>query len=216
MPSLRDMINKSNAVKAEPVVPVKPPIISETPKVEEGLTAVPIIAPQLEPHPPTSEPAPVGNSVMNRLRSQIAAKKPVIISEPKLASEIPNDMGKQLEAYEQVVKALPSLTSTLPTEGPVADLEKMRANLKYLAENIEQKDLVGQVIRTIAVQLKSNPAIGDGMVDSDFDLIVRGLRKAYMVAARKKTETRGKAIAKTKEVDEISAMFKDAGINLDF
>lgn len=192
MPTLRELIDAEKAKKATPVA-----------------QAIAPVQPQLVTAPETAEAKPItpmqvaqGGSVLNRLRATPIAK-----DEPPI---IPLALVKVEEPTQVIVE--PVLTS----EGPVADLAKLRENLKFLAENIEQKELVGQVVRTIAVQMKSNPAIFEGLVDSDFDLVVRGLRRAYMIAARNKTDKRTKAAAKTSEIDEIATMFKDAGINLDF
>lgn len=108
----------------------------------------------------------------------------------------------------------PEITIEAPIvpAGPSADIAQLRANLDYLAANIDQRELVGQVVRTIAVQLKSNPVLGEGMVDADFDLLIRGLRKCYIVAARNKSEKRVAKAAKSADADEIGDMMKDLGI----
>lgn len=108
----------------------------------------------------------------------------------------------------------PEITIEAPIvpAGPSADIAQLRANLDYLAANIDQRELVGQVVRTIAVQLKSNPVLGEGMVDADFDLLIRGLRKCYMVAARNKSEKRVAKAVKSADADEIGDMMKDLGI----
>lgn len=94
------------------------------------------------------------------------------------------------------------------------EVERLRNNLTYLANNIEQKELVAQVVRTIAVQLKNNPEITPFMSNGDVDLVVRGLRAAYKTAARKKTEIKEKKTEKTRGMDELEAAFKDVGLDL--
>lgn len=194
MPTLREMVEAAKAKKTTPIVapPVQPQL--EPQLVTEIAKAKPIVPMQ------TAQ----GGSVLNRLRATPQAPPK---DEPTI---LPLDLVKAEEPLQFIVGPV------VPSEGPVTDLAKLRENLKFLAENIEQKDLVGQVVRTIAVQLKSNPAIAEGMIDSDFDLVVRGLRKAYMIAARNKTEKRVKTAAKNSELDEINNMFKAAGVNLDF
>lgn len=68
------------------------------------------------------------------------------------------------------------------------DVESLRNDLTYLANNIEQREIVGQVVRKIAQQLRQTPELTPYMTDADMDLMVRGLRSAYSIAARKKTE----------------------------
>lgn len=93
------------------------------------------------------------------------------------------------------------------------DTTALRANLEYLANNIEQQELVGQVVRTIATQLKQSPELTPFVSNSDMNLIVRGARFAYNIAARKKTEVK-EAKGKAKgNADELNAMFKAAGFD---
>jgi hypothetical protein len=94
------------------------------------------------------------------------------------------------------------------------DIATLRRNLDYLAEHIEHKELVGQVVRNIAAQLQENPQFSSQMADADFNLIVRGLRKSFNTAARKKSEGVAKKKASDNETSEILEMLKGAGISL--
>jgi hypothetical protein len=97
-----------------------------------------------------------------------------------------------------------------------ANIEELKSNLKYLAENIENRELVAQVVRTIALQLKNNRELTPHMANSDVNLMVRGLKAAYATAAFKKQEKSEKRTKTQKGADELSAMFKDAGIDFKF
>lgn len=100
------------------------------------------------------------------------------------------------------------------TNAGVADLGSLKQNLIYLANNIEQKELVGQVVRTIAVQLVNSPELTPHMTNADVNLVVRGLRSAYSIAARKKQDTKDARVKKSADTSELSAMFKEAGLSL--
>jgi hypothetical protein len=94
----------------------------------------------------------------------------------------------------------------------VVDTIELKRNLEYLANNIEQKELVGQIVRTIALQLKQSPELTPYMTDANVDLVVRGLRRSYSIVARKKSEAAEKRKSGSKNNDELTAMFRDAGL----
>jgi hypothetical protein len=94
----------------------------------------------------------------------------------------------------------------------IIGLEELRHNLTYLANNIEQKELVGQIVRTIAQQLANSPELTPYMTNADVNLMVRGLRRGYQIAARKKAEQKEARASKTKDTSELAQAFKDAGL----
>lgn len=98
------------------------------------------------------------------------------------------------------------------TNDGVVDTEQLRRNLTYLANNIDQKELVGQIIRTITAQLKANTSLVKHMGDGDFDLMVRALRRSYTIVARKKSENIEKKKSVSKDVADMASAFKDAGL----
>jgi len=98
------------------------------------------------------------------------------------------------------------------TDGKI-DVETLRTNLVYLANNIEQPEMVGQVVKKIAMQLKQSPELVPFMKDADFDLIVRGARSAYKIAARKKAEQRDSKAKGKKDNSALEAEFKAAGLD---
>lgn len=98
------------------------------------------------------------------------------------------------------------------TNDGVVDTESLRRNLEYLANNIDQKELVKDIVRTIAVQIKENPGLMAHMAHADMDLMVRGLRRSYAIVARKKSEVRENKSAKSAVENELAAAFKDAGL----
>lgn len=103
-------------------------------------------------------------------------------------------------------------TNTPQPNGKI-DTTELRRNLEYLANHIEQKELVGQIVRTIAVQLKQSPELTPYMSDADVDLVVRGLRRAYAIVARKKSEARDAKTNRGKVDADLAQQFKDAGLD---
>lgn len=99
------------------------------------------------------------------------------------------------------------------TNDGVANIEELKKNLAYLANNIENPALVGQVVRTIAQQIANSPELTPHMSRGEVNLMVRGLRMSYQVAAMKKQEKVDAKVAKSKGSAELGQMFKDAGLD---
>lgn len=148
-------------------------------------------------------------------------------------AEIPNEIQRPNIIQEQptqvLVSAIPEETAfpaisqntTTPTDRHDAkindgtvDVESLRKNLEYLALNIEQKELVGNVVRTIAMQLRSQPELIPYMKEADVDLVVRGLRRSYNVAVRAKTEKAEKKGKSTALDAELAGVMRDIGFKL--
>lgn len=100
------------------------------------------------------------------------------------------------------------------TNDGAIDPSELKRNLEYLANNITQKELVGQIIRTIAIQLRQNPQLTPFMTDADVDLVVRGIRAAYEIAARKRAEKSETKRKSTKLDIDIGEMLKSGGLDL--
>jgi hypothetical protein len=100
------------------------------------------------------------------------------------------------------------------TNDGAIDVEELRRNLDYLANNIEQKELVGQVVRTIATQLHKNTSLQKFMRDSDVDLVVRAVRSSYQIAARKKTEKAESKKTNTAQMTQLQDAMKELGLDL--
>ncbi len=187
-----------------------------------------------------AQPAPQGNGqgTLARLRQSAGAQKPPVSALDKLkgqqrVAEKRQDKPQNAQAAE-VIPPEPRNDAIAPatignglspapashvsgleeTKAKYAiDLGELKKNLEYLAENIEQKELVGQVVRTIMVQLKEKPELHPFVLDQDIDLLVRGFRRAYAVAARAKNEKRTKSEARSALQGEFASAMKDAGID---
>ena len=123
---------------------------------------------------------------------------------------IRNDAGGTKSAEVTPAVSIPEVAGELP-EGVI----ELKKNIAFLSANIEQKELVGQVVRTILVQLRRNPQFSTHMVDTDFDVITRGFRRSAVIAARKKTEKREATAAKKKDKSEFSDFMDSSNFSMD-
>lgn len=195
MASLKEILAKQAAEKAAREL------------VAKASSDAPIAA---APNPSPPAPAPVKKSLA-------FLKKPAANVSPPPVSTVPEKVvsTSQPPLEQATVPALPVQLTEAPKDLTDAGVAELRRNLEYLAQNIDQREIVGQVVRTIAVQLAENPQFSTSMVNADFDLLVRGLRASHKVAAYKKTEkTTTRAKAKV-DVDEFSNFMKDSGFSLD-
>lgn len=140
----------------------------------------------------------------NKTQSAASSVLPAVPKEKDI-SHIPPAESKQLPPAETAVPE--------KKNDGIIDTSELRRNLEYLANNIEQKELVGQIVRTIAKQLKDAPELCSFMLEADVDLMVRGLRRSYSVVARKKSETKDAKEKSKKGSAELDRAFKDAGLD---
>lgn len=131
-------------------------------------------------------------------------------SNQKLSSEI--EKPTPLQSDGNIASPSQQVDAQKTNDG-TANIEELKRNLAYLANNIENKEMVGQVVRTIASQLKNSPELCPGMTNADVNLVVRGARMAYQVAATRKQEKADVKKSKSKDTEALDAFFKDAGIN---
>lgn len=129
-----------------------------------------------------------------------------LMDEKKNVQDISPTKGSELSASQAADQA--------KTNDGVANIEELKRNLAYLANHIENKDLVGGVIRTIGQQLKNSPELTPMMTNADVNLVVRGFRMAYQIAAMKKQEKVDNRKAKSKDDDALGAFLRDAGLDL--
>lgn len=94
-----------------------------------------------------------------------------------------------------------------------AELTEFKRQLAYLEANIEQKELIGQVVRSIMMMWRKNPQFSSSMTNAEEDIVCRGFMRAFNVAARRKTEEQGKKTAKKATVSELDELMRGAGFN---
>lgn len=188
--------------KPKPVEPTNGPADTET---APGTTI-----------PETTTPPLVEQSRPLTLAEKLRARTQHV-QVPQLAQErvyVPEKTPIQAVQNTEILQSSASQTADAQkTNDGTANIEELKRNLAYLANNIENKDLVADVIRTIAVQIKNYPELFPHMTRGDVNLMVRGLRMAYQTAAMKKQEKKSSVKKNDAAVMEISQMMKDAGID---
>lgn len=159
------------------------------------------------------------------------AKAPTIrgISEVTVAGAVPDgkvELAGQISpgAFEHVAKQFAGNAGS-GDSGDIAgggatnlgiheSLDTLRKSLAYLADNIEYPEVVASTVRTLGQQLKEKPELAAFMLNGEFDLLVRGFRRAYQTASRQKTEQREKKASKVKGASEFENIFNDMDIKL--
>lgn len=131
--------------------------------------------------------------------------KPVLLEET--SSQVPIATSET-----KITSASQSADAQKTNDGQVNVVE-LKSNLKYLADNIENPELVKDVVRTIAMQIAQRPELAKHMLRGEVNLMVRGLRQSYNQAAMKKQE---KSVGKKKvdkDVSELEDMMKGMGVS---
>ena len=140
-------------------------------------------------------------AVNSNTENSVGQNQPVQQTENKTVSE----PIKELSA-SQTADALKQNDGT-------ANIAELKSNLEYLAANIENGPLVKDIVRTIATQVAQHPEIAKHMTRGEVNLMVRGLRSSYQVAAMNKQEKVDKKKKTDKGVDEIAQFMKDSGFS---
>jgi hypothetical protein len=159
------------------------------------------VAPVQTPTPPGPPPA----------RPAVVEEKPVT-SSPSGATN-----GQAVPALSQPPQGtgtLPVQQQGLPATFTEDETETLKKNLAFLAANLDEKEIIGQVLRTTVKQIQEHPELNAVLIDSDFDLIVAAARRSMKFAVRKKEEKSDKRTAKKQGADELAAFLKDNGIEL--
>ena len=184
------------------------------------------------PLPATSVPAENRPSVSAQPEPPQAPSSPP--AEPKsrgLLSRFGGSNGKAGDAVESVPGNNTTSTRTghdvvppqvaSPSPAPVAspvltedETENLRKNLAFLAANLDEKEVIGQVLRTTVRQIQQHPELNAIMIDSDFDLIVAAARRSMKYTARRKEEKSDAKAKKAGQKAELDQWLKDQGIDL--
>ena len=214
MASLRDLIDKQKQLKAQKEAEKSP-----LPNGEYKGVIVQI------PQTPPTEATPLRQSIRRFGKKGGESKNAPAVGTVNLVEKKPqtSSMPYTRESQQSAVSSSPERMFETPLQEAVkaakVDLphntvEDLRQNLAFLAANIENKDLVKQAVRTVAGMLAANPQFSTQMPmqRSDFNLLVKGVRRSYEMAARKKAqrqETRQKSEA---DQDEVMRLLKDLDI----
>lgn len=237
--SLRDLINKSKQEKAnanissQTVQPQAEQKAAQETKSTIGTVATQVIntntAGNIQPAVVEQGP-PKGLTglALIRWKKENAAKlsKFATNTGPDSAAKIPDGAGPLRVASEEKPAGVSPNTGNSPpstqsasgladsqkTNSGTADITALKTHLTFLENNIGQKEIVAQVVRTIAIQLQNSPELVKGMSNAEVDTVVRGLRSAYNIAARKKSENKEAKQKKGADTSALHAAFNDAGL----
>lgn len=236
--SLRDLINKSkekaNAnISGKTVQPQAEQKAAQETKPFIGTAATQVIntnaAENIQPAVVEQGP-PKGLTglALIRWKKENAAKISKLSANigPDSAKEIPNGASPLRVPSEEkpagvsantgdstpVTQSASGLADSQKTNSGTADIAALKTHLTFLENNIEQKEIVAQVVRTIAIQLQNSPELVKGMSNAEVDTVVRGLRSAYNIAARKKSENKEAKQKKGADTSDLHKAFADAGL----
>jgi hypothetical protein len=201
--TLKDMIELQRRQREERVqAPAAPP--KPAPPTVASLQPV---SPPVEPRAAASEdvrqpaPQPQVSGLMARLQKANGASAAVA------QSHLPTTRPAIVEE-KPVISPSPNGTYTAD------ETETLKKNLAFLAANMEEASVIGQVLRGTVKQLQEHPELSSIMIDSDFDLIVAAARRSMKFAVRKKDDRTEKGMKKRSDADELTKWMKDAGFEL--
>jgi len=91
---------------------------------------------------------------------------------------------------------------------------KLKDSLDILINSIDNKDLVGDALKQIMLNLKRYPFLIDVMHPEDCNLMVRAVRESYGVTLAKKQTRSTKRATTSKEVEDVLDILGDVEISL--
>ncbi len=166
---------------------------------------------QAQPEQPAKKPSPLDRLTLGKARTGEPARP-----------------ATRLVAQPATVQTNPPPSLTGDTKASVSDIkipagasdeqrlaiEELRGQVKFLIANIDSKDQVSGVVRSIMTKLQANPDLCVFFPDVDMNAVVRGARGSYKFQARAKEEKATKKTKKASAVSELSAEM--AAMGLDF
>lgn len=168
---------------------------------------------QTAPQAPKEEPRPIQTALRRFGKQPVAGGENVTASAEKPPIKPPaiaqSAVSSPDAVFDRPLKEV--IKQSALVDLPKSSVEDLKKNLEFLAANIEDVPLVKQAVRSIAEMLIQNPQFSTQlpMQRSDFNLIVKGLRKSYQTAARKKGERSEKKAKFEADVDEVERLLKE-------
>lgn len=89
---------------------------------------------------------------------------------------------------------------------------KFRTALDLLADNVEDKEIVGDCVRNVLGMLKEHEFLEKILKPEDCGMMIRGLREGYGVVIQKKQTKQRKKTASAAEVDKVLEDLADLDI----
>ncbi len=101
-----------------------------------------------------------------------------------------------------------------PDEYNKETVDKLKSSLDVLTNSIDNKELVGDALKKIIIDIKRHPFLADILHPEDCQLMVRALRENYGITIVKKQTRSAKKEATSKDVDEVMDMLGDMEISI--
>lgn len=159
-----------------------------------------------------------GGNVVPSILSRLAVKPagnhtpaaaPVEQSKPIPASvETKTPVPPPVTVTEKVTDASVVIPENIPEEQKIAVAE-LKTMMDYLITNIDDKDLVGPVVRNILAKLQANPDLCVFVPNLGMNQVVRGIRSSFKFEARKSAEKTEKKAVKATKVSAVKQAFSD-------
>lgn len=93
-------------------------------------------------------------------------------------------------------------------------VDELKQSLDILVNSIDNKEMVGDALKKIMLDLKRYPFLVNIMHPEDCNLMVRAVRESYGVTLAKKQNRSKKRAATSKEVEDTLDILADMEINL--
>lgn len=195
-------------------VPVASPIPAHAPQEKPGAShgsgenSTGLPTPQKVPQAPPKRSmfSSLAGVPTNVTQSQTPSPAPSPVPEAQPQEKSPQMVGGPVASANRSGPATPALTDD--------ETENLRRNLAFLAANLDEKEVIGQVLRTTVRQIQQHPELNAIMIDSDFDLIVAAARRSMKFTARKKEDKADAKATKQSKKQELDQWLKDQGIEL--
>lgn len=113
-------------------------------------------------------------------------------------------------AESEIVSALEAPTEFAHKKQPDSYNNKILTGIKeslaLVADNIDDKQIVGDAIYNLMQQIRTDPTLADMLEPEDYGIMARGLRESYDVVVTVKQEKVKKKTSSAIKVDEVSAL----------
>lgn len=215
--SLRELLDKQRADREAKerggggATPVSPVAAIEQPTKPEP----PPISHSENVGNPKPTPAPIKRSMFSSLAG-VPANVTQSQTPSPAPSPVPETPVQRTTGASEAANGTATASASLP--GPALtddETENLRRNLAFLAANLDEKEVIGQVLRTTVRQIQQHPELNAIMIDSDFDLIVQAARRSMKFTARKKEDKANVKASKADKKAELDKWLKDSGIDID-
>lgn len=96
-----------------------------------------------------------------------------------------------------------------PDEYADEDVQLFKKQIETLTENLDNKDMVGTVLKSLMLHMKQKPHIGQYVLPEDIGIMVKALRNSYGSVIMKKDARSEKKKKADMEVQEVADLMGD-------